>query len=177
METISLYAYPDVPKQPALPLEGSEPEFNAHQHKLLQALKSFKLDAISGPHIKLPYTLIAISAGELFDTAQCLVNPTLVSQSGKQTVEEECLFFPGMQVCVERPTQIEISYQNAKSEEKRLTLEGRWAALISYQLDVLKGTLVIDTLSALKKKRFLDRYKKQLKLGPDCGPQCTHEHH
>ena len=177
MDTLSLHAYPDVSKQPALTVTLKDPELTSLISALIHTLKDYRLEALSGPHVHIPYQLIAVQAGEHFDTPVVLINPKVIEQSGSHAAEEECLFFPGMSVSIPRCDKLTMTYETMAGEEKILNLEGRWAGLLNYHLDVLNGKFVIDHLSALKRKRFLDKYNKKLKLGQHCGPQCTHEHH
>ena len=75
-----------------------------------------------------------------------LINPEIISQSGKQIVEEGCLSFPNKFAKIERPEKIKIRALNEKGEKIEITAKGLLAQAISHEIDHLNGEVFIDKI-------------------------------
>ena len=80
-----------------------------------------------------------------------VINPEIVETEGTEAKEEGCLSFPGIYEEVKRPLRIRIRYQDESGEFHDDTVEGHLARIYSHETDHLKGKLLIDYLSALKR--------------------------
>ena len=81
-----------------------------------------------------------------------LVNPVLVSSSGKCVDNEGCLSVPGYRGLVERPEKIDITYFDRKGKQHSLHAEGYFARVFLHEMDHLDGILFSDKMI----KKILD---------------------
>ena len=81
-----------------------------------------------------------------------LVNPVLMSSSGKCVDNEGCLSVPGYRGLVERPEKIDITYFDRKGKQHSLHAEGYFARVFLHEMDHLDGILFSDKMI----KKILD---------------------
>jgi|TARA_Y100000310_G_scaffold183886_1_gene184037 peptide deformylase len=69
-----------------------------------------------------------------------------ITWRGEETdvVEEGCLSLPDINVKVERPTEITITYLNEKGEENERKLTGMDARIVQHEVDHLDNILITD---------------------------------
>ncbi|MCF7844375.1 MAG: peptide deformylase [Kiritimatiellales bacterium] len=74
-----------------------------------------------------------------------MINPE-ITWKGKETdiVEEGCLSLPGIDVKVERPTEITVRYLDIKGNEQERKLNGYDARVIQHEVDHLDNVLIVD---------------------------------
>ena len=79
-----------------------------------------------------------------------IFNPKIISSSGKTTLEEGCLSFPGIFLKIERPLSIEVEYQNVLGEYIRTNLTGLTARIFLHEYDHMLGKTFKSKVSPLK---------------------------
>jgi peptide deformylase len=104
--------------------------------------------------------IIVIDISENRDDPIVLVNPEIVSKSGKSTLEEGCLSVPGIYETVDRAESIEVRAVTGKGKEFELRAHGLLSVCIQHEIDHLKGRVFIEYLSRLKQTRILAKMKK-----------------
>ena len=80
-----------------------------------------------------------------------IINPEIVETEGTELKDEGCLSFPGIYEEVNRPSRIRIRYQDEKGDRFDEMVEGYLARVYSHETDHLRGKLLIDHLSSLKR--------------------------
>jgi len=80
--------------------------------------------------------------GELYE----LVNPVLVSSSGKCVDNEGCLSVVGYRGLVERPEVIDVDYFDRNGNKKSIHAEGYFARVFLHEMDHLDGVLFVDKM-------------------------------
>lgn len=75
-----------------------------------------------------------------------LINPEIISQSGKQVVEEGCLSFPNKFAKIERPEKIKVKALDENGNKIELIGKDLLAQAISHELDHLNGEVFIDKI-------------------------------
>jgi len=80
-----------------------------------------------------------------------IINPEIVEAEGVEAKDEGCLSFPGIYEEIKRPSRIRIRYRDESGELHDDIVEGYLARVYSHETDHLKGKLLIDHLSALKR--------------------------
>lgn len=80
--------------------------------------------------------------GELYE----LVNPVLVSSSGKCVDNEGCLSVVGYRGLVERPEVIDVEYFDRNGNKKSVHAEGYFARVFLHEMDHLDGILFVDKM-------------------------------
>ena len=80
------------------------------------------------------------------------VNPELVKVEGEQVWSEGCLSFPGVSEDIKRGATVTVRAQNKEGRTFERTADGLLAVAIQHEHDHLDGVLMIDRMSALKKR-------------------------
>jgi peptide deformylase len=89
-----------------------------------------------------------------------IINPEIVSGTGKTTFNEGCLSVPTFFEEVERFETIELKYQDVHGKSQTLKTDGLLAIVIQHEMDHLEGTLFIDHLSLVKSNKIKNQIKK-----------------
>jgi len=92
-----------------------------------------------------------------------LVNPEIVDSAGVIDYEEGCLSLPGVYARVRRPDRVKIRALDRDGHPVEIEAEGLLAVCLQHEIDHLNGVLFIDHLSALKRNRLLQKYRKDMK--------------
>ena len=90
-----------------------------------------------------------------------VINPKILEKDGKTVYKEGCLSVPEFYEDNERASHIKVRYQNRHGEYIEEELEGLLAIAMQHEMDHLKGTLFIEKLSYLKRKKFEKEFKKR----------------
>ena len=90
-----------------------------------------------------------------------VINPKILEKDGKTVYKEGCLSVPEFYEDFERASHIKVRYQNRHGEYIEEELEGLLAIAMQHEMDHLKGTLFIEKLSYLKRKKFEKEFKKR----------------
>ena len=73
-----------------------------------------------------------------------MINPELVSGTGRMKFEERCLSFPGLAVKTKRKAFIYIKYQDVDGKSQEYFANGVTAVCIQHEIDHLNGVLLSD---------------------------------
>ncbi|NNM82878.1 MAG: peptide deformylase [Burkholderiales bacterium] len=104
--------------------------------------------------------IIVIDISEQRNRPVVLINPEIVSMSGKSTLEEGCLSVPGIYETVNRAERIKARARNLKGEAFEIDADGLLSICIQHEIDHLKGKVFVEYLSRLKQTRILAKMKK-----------------
>lgn len=80
-----------------------------------------------------------------------LINPRIVSKSGKEEKTEGCLSYPGYEGIVIRPKRVRVCGINLKGEKVEYSTEGLLARAFCHEIDHLNGILYMDKSKKLYK--------------------------
>jgi peptide deformylase len=84
-----------------------------------------------------------------------IVNPVIIWKSDTLIkAAEQCLSFPDLEVLVERPDEISISYQTPFGDQKEVTYKGWQARVILHEIDHFDGVTLYTRSSSLKRKKY-----------------------
>ncbi len=105
-----------------------------------------------------------IAAPEEGRSLNVLINPRIVQQEGEILSENEgCLSVPEFRADVKRFASILVEGVDREGRPLRLEAHGTLAIVLQHEIDHLKGKLLIDHISALKKQLYTRRIKKKLR--------------
>jgi len=90
-----------------------------------------------------------------------IINPEIVDRGGKTTYEEGCLSIPEFTVEVPRAERILVRGLHPDGEPLELDVFGFPAVVLQHEIDHLDGVTLLDRASALKRKLYLRKKKKQ----------------
>ena len=80
------------------------------------------------------------------------INPVIVNfSSDKSEFEEGCLSLPTQYAKVERPSYIEVEYEDENKNKISKKFSGIEATCLQHEIDHLDGKLFVDHISKLKK--------------------------
>lgn len=91
------------------------------------------------------------------------INPDIYEKDGVQTWNEGCLSFPGVSEEIKRAEHVRVRALDADGKEFDLEADGLLAVAIQHENDHLDGVLMIDKLSALKKRMASRKMAKRQK--------------
>lgn len=135
---------------------------------LVETCKHHNGFGLAAPQCGLSYRVFVMGANEEY---VAFFNPKIISSSSKTTVlTEGCLSFPMLALKIERPTSIEVEYQDFNGVTRTGTFSGLSSHVFQHELDHLNGICYNERAKpmALKmgmKKRtkfgkLVDRYNK-----------------
>lgn len=115
--------------------------------------------------INIRLATIDLSVGKDPDSRIVLINPTVIHQQGKVSLEEGCLSFPGLFTNLDRPAALTVRAQDENGEWRDIEAEGLLAQAVCHEVDHLDGVLLVNRLRGMKRRLFLRRVAKMRKLG------------
>ena len=80
------------------------------------------------------------------------INPEITSATGTQTWEEGCLSFPGVTEEIRRAERVQVRALDREGKPFELEAEGLLAVAIQHENDHLDGVVMLDKLSAVKRR-------------------------
>ena len=93
-----------------------------------------------------------------------MINPQIVWYSEDECPHEEgCLSLPNHFAEVVRPGSIRVKYLNENGAQQELEANGVLATCIQHEMDHLKGILLVDHVSSIKRSMILRKLKKAKK--------------
>ena len=107
--------------------------------------------------------VIDIAAEDEPSELRVFINPDIYEKDGVQTWNEGCLSFPGVSEEIKRANTVRVRALDAKGKEFDLAADGLLAVAIQHENDHLDGILMIDKLSAIKKRMMSRKLVKRQK--------------
>jgi peptide deformylase len=89
-----------------------------------------------------------------------LINPEILSEDGRWSMEEGCLSLPNLRGEVERAEKVRVHFRDAEFKEQELLADGLLARVILHELDHLNGKLFVDRISKTKRSMLLPKLRK-----------------
>jgi peptide deformylase len=93
------------------------------------------------------------------------INPEILELDGSQSWNEGCLSFPGVSEEIKRAERVRVRALGTNGKPFELEADGLLAVAIQHENDHLNGVLMIDKLSALKKRRMGRKLAKRPSAG------------
>ena len=89
-----------------------------------------------------------------------LLNPEVVDEEGKWTMEEGCLSIPEIRGDVQRAEKVVVRYRDLDFQEMEVTAEGLLARVLLHEIDHINGVLFIDRIGSTALKALRGRLNK-----------------
>ena len=147
--------YPDPRlREVAKPVAAVDAEIQKLVEDMAETMYAAPGVGLSAPQIgvTLRIFVIDIATEDEPSDLHVFINPEIVETSGTQTWNEGCLSFPGVSEEIKRAEHVKVRALDAKGKRFELEAEGLLAVAIQHENDHLNGVLMIDKLSALKKR-------------------------
>lgn len=90
-----------------------------------------------------------------------LVNPEIIEASGEVESKEGCLSVPELTCEIKRFAKVRVRGLNLEGQPVEMDAEGLLAVVIQHELDHLKGMLIFDHLSSLKRDLVKRKLRKR----------------
>ncbi len=163
METLPIRLYPDeILRTRCKPVEMSE-----RIAKLIDEMLYTMYEApgigLAAPQVGEDIRVLVADISEEKNQPLALVNPEIIATDGLIEYEEGCLSLPGIYAKVRRPDKVKIRGLDRDGNPIELEAEGLMAVCLQHEIDHLNGVMFIDHLSALKRNRLLQKYRKEQK--------------
>ena len=106
--------------------------------------------------------VIVVDISEKKDEPLVLINPVLkkVIDPELKTYSEGCLSVPGFYEELERPSEIEISFQDVNGQDHTLIANGLLSVVIQHEMDHLEGKMMVDSISNVKREMIRKKLSK-----------------
>jgi len=88
------------------------------------------------------------------------INPEILEKDGQIVWNEGCLSFPGVTEEIKRAEHVKVRAFDRDGKRFELEADGLLAVAIQHETDHLNGVLMIDKLSALKKRMMGNKLAK-----------------
>lgn len=112
---------------------------------MLETMHKYNGVGLAGPQVGVLKRVIVI---DLYDGNEplLLVNPKIIKEKGKQTVEEGCLSFPNQYAKIVRPKEVTVEALNENGQKVKIVAKDLLAQAISHEIDDLNGVLFVDSI-------------------------------
>lgn len=160
-------------REPAQKIEMITAEHRTIAEKMIETMRDAEGVGLAAEQVglnialfvlEIPVSVDSDEAGErLYDLEMpvVMINPEITGDNGYViTSEEGCLSFPGISARVERREEVTVQYQNLKGEKCEVLAKGLLSRAVQHELDHLKGVLLVDRMSAVKKVALKGRLKR-----------------
>lgn len=100
-----------------------------------------------------------------------LINPRIVVADGEEReTGEGCLSFPGITVCISRPSHVVVEARNLDGDLMRYEAsDNLMAVCLQHEIDHLHGITMVDHLRPLQRARKMREYEDALAAGARPG--------
>lgn len=128
---------------------------------LKDTINANSIEALAAFQIGNYYNIIVVKkeSGEFLE----LINPRVISHSGKVTTIERTAYFPGLSAEVNRFEKIGLIYQDRELNQHSLKADGTFSILLQRKIDYTFGSTFLNKLNKQEKKIF----QKKLEFGSD----------
>jgi peptide deformylase len=92
--------------------------------------------------------------------ALTIINPEVVSEEGRWSIDEGCLSLPEVRSEVERAEKVRIRFRDADFKEQEIFADGLLARVILHEIDHLNGILFVDRIAKTRRGLLLPRLRK-----------------
>jgi peptide deformylase len=158
--------YPDARlREVAKPVAEVTPEIQALVDDMAETMYDAPGCGLAATQLGIAHRIFVVDCAAEDEPSQLLVfiNPEILERDGVLTWEEGCLSFPGVTEEIKRAEHIKVRALDRAGRAFELEADGLLAVAIQHESDHLNGVLMIDKLSALK-KRMMGRKLAKAKL-------------
>ncbi|MFO7178420.1 MAG: peptide deformylase [Pseudomonadota bacterium] len=157
MATRTVLKYPDPRlREIAKPVEQVTDEIRALVDDMAETMYASKGCGLAAPQIGVSLRVFVVDcAGEDEPSdLRIFINPEIVESRGTQMWSEGCLSLPGVSEEIKRAERVRVRALDREGRPFELEADGLLAVAIQHELDHLNGVLMIDKLSAFKRRKM-----------------------
>lgn len=141
------------------------PALVQHVKRMAETMYAAPGVGLAAPQVSDPRRVVVIDSSEKHERGArffAFVNPVIADRS-RETIpwNETCLSVPDLEVEVQRSKRIRVTWQDASDGSPREAwFEDYEAVIVQHELDHLEGTVLLDKVSAFRKRRYLKKVAK-----------------
>lgn len=113
---------------------------------MIETMHKYNGVGLAAPQVGILKRIAVIDLYEEGNGPVTLINPKIIKEEGKQTVDEGCLSFPNKFAKVVRPKKVVVEALDKEGKKIKIEAEGLFAQAISHEVDHLNGELFIDKI-------------------------------
>jgi peptide deformylase len=163
MALLPILRYPDPRlRERAKPVAAITPEILELVDNMAETMYAAPGCGLAANQVGVPLRIFVIdtAAEDEPSDLKVFINPEIVELDGIQTWEEGCLSFPGATEEIKRAERVKVKALDRDGKEFTLEADGLLAVAVQHENDHLNGVLMIDKLSALKKRMMSKKVEK-----------------
>jgi peptide deformylase len=160
--------YPDpVLRKKAAPVKVFDDDLRKLVDDMVESMYAEPGVGLAAPQIGVSLRVLVtdITVGEKPDALIVLVNPRIVSSSGRMVDEEGCLSIPGIRAEIPRAESVEIRGWNLDQQEVSIKGRGYLARAFQHEMDHLDGILIWDRMSKIQREILKNDWKRNQRDG------------
>jgi peptide deformylase len=162
MAILNILRYPDERLHKiATPVSSVTPEIRTLVDNMAETMYDAAGIGLAATQVDVHKRVIVIDISETRDKLLVLINPEIVTHSGKSEQQEGCLSVPGIFDTVSRAEQITVRATDIAGKAFEMDATGLLAVCIQHEMDHLVGKVFVEYLSPFKQSRILSKLKKQ----------------
>ena len=89
-----------------------------------------------------------------------MINPVILTKTGKSDLQEGCLSVPGVSEFIDRADAVTVKYRELDGTDASVSFSGIQAVCVQHEIDHLDGITFFDRMSSFKKKMAISKYQK-----------------
>ncbi|MCX7828679.1 MAG: peptide deformylase [Thermanaerothrix sp.] len=156
---MKIRVFPDpVLREPVSPVEDFGPDLSGLLADMWATMYAKDGVGLAAPQVGISKSLAVI---DYHGDRYVLINPEVLEADGDEEGEEGCLSFPGIFVKVHRPTRIRVRFQDETGSLREMEVQGFLARVFLHEIDHLKGKLLIDHVSPMRRHIITSKLKKR----------------
>ncbi len=113
---------------------------------MIETMHKYNGVGLAAPQVGILKRIAVIDLYEEGDGPVTLINPYIIKEEGKQTVDEGCLSFPNQFAKIVRPKKVIVEALDINGKKVKIEAEGLFAQAISHEVDHLNGEVFIDKI-------------------------------
>ena len=163
MALLPILQYPDARlREAAKPVAEITPEILELVENMAETMYDAPGCGLAANQVGVPLRIFVIdtAAEEEPSDLKVFINPEILELDGVQIWEEGCLSFPGATEEIKRAERVKVKALDRDGKEFTLEAEGLLAVAVQHENDHLNGVLMIDKLSALKKRMMSKKVER-----------------
>jgi peptide deformylase len=165
MSKLPIITLPDpLLRQASKPIETIDADVKRLAHDMFETMYVAPGIGLAAVQVGVPRQMLVLDVADDDETPRpiTMINPQILESSSEmRTHEEGCLSIPDFKLDIDRPDWVRVSYLDLDGKLQELRTGGLLATAIQHEIDHLRGKLIIDFLSRLKRDIVIRRFKKQ----------------
>jgi peptide deformylase len=148
----------------ATPVEEVNKEIQTLVDDMFDTMKDEKGIGLAASQIDVHKRVVVMDVSEEQNEPRVFINPDIIKMEGSTVSEEGCLSVPNNYANVDRAEKVTVTALDREGKSFELEADGLLAICIQHEVDHLKGKLLVDYLSPLKRNRIKKKLEKEAKL-------------